>query len=388
MKRYRKAINGQVFCAYICNSPVEIQSVIMKKSNTAPLLTPIILGCFLFLTMCKDQPTTENRCDRKLMLQNYAEQLILPGFQKVSEHVSLLRTEWNSFENLPDNTGVIRLQQQWAATYRAWIAVSAFNFGPAAAAGLKLTLQEEIGVFPADRNRIESQIAAQDYSTDNAFRNARGLLALEYLLYRQPELLVDHAERRNYLDAVLQHLENEVNKVNNGWQTEKDAFIADTGSDAGGSLSVLYNGMLGSFEGLKNYKIGAPMGLNNFFMAPEPELVEGYYSGLSLEFVKLHLQNIETIYEGAAPEGVGLRDYLECLEGGPALITSINASLQNIHNRLDAIPTDKPLSDLMVSVDPSILPFYNALKDHVHFFGSDMSSVLGIAITFDSGDGD
>ena len=360
----------------------------MKKINITPLLVTLALGSLLLLIQCKDQPVAENRCDRKLMLQNYAEQLILPGFQKVSDEVTQLKSDWTNFNNQPDAAGIIHLQQQWIATYRAWIAVYAFNFGPAAAAGLKLTLQEEIGQFPVDHNRIEAQIAAQDFSTDNAYRNARGFLALEYLLFHQQEMLIDQADRRNYFGAVLQHLENEINKVESGWESGKDDFIADTGSDAGGSLSVLYNGMLGSFEGLKNYKIGAPMGLNNFFMAPEPELLEGYYCGLSLEFVKLHLQHIETIYEGAAPDGIGLRDYLECLEGGPALISGIDASLQTIHTRLDAIPTDKPLSELMSMLDPSILPFYNALKEHVHFFGSDMSSVLGIAITFDSGDGD
>lgn len=358
------------------------------KSNFTPRLTTLLLGSLLLLTQCKDQPVTENRCDRKLMLQHYAEQLILPGFQKVADEVTRLKTDWNSFKTQPDSAGIMVLQQQWVITYKAWIAVNAFNFGPAAAAGLKLTLQEEIGQFPADRNRIESQITAKDFSTDNAFRNARGFLALEYLLFKQPEFLIGQADRRDYFNAVLQHLENEVNVVKSGWESEKNDFIADTDSDAGGSLSVLYNGMLGNFEGLKNYKIGAPMGLNNFFMAPEPELVEGYYSGLSLEFVKLHLQHLETIYEGAAPDGVGLRDYLECLEGGPALISGIDASLKTIHARLDAVPTDQPLSELMSTADPSILPFYNALKDHVHFFGSDMSSVLGIAITFDSGDGD
>ena len=62
--------------------------------------------------------------------------------------------------------------------------------------------------------------------------------------------------------------------------------------------------------------------------------------------------------------------------------------LSVIKEKFNAIPRTNSLAYLMDNEPETVEEFRLELQKHTRFFKSDMSSVLGIAITFSSGDGD
>ncbi|MFN3315759.1 MAG: hypothetical protein ACK40K_03035, partial [Raineya sp.] len=76
------------------------------------------------------------------------------------------------------------------------------------------------------------------------------------------------------------------------------------------------------------------------------------------------------------------------VEGGTALITSTENQWAVVKNAFDAVPPTPRISEQIVNSPAAFDKLHTELQRHTRFFKSDMSSILGIAITFSSGDGD
>lgn len=76
------------------------------------------------------------------------------------------------------------------------------------------------------------------------------------------------------------------------------------------------------------------------------------------------------------------------MAGGSELIALTEAQWSKVEDALNAVPTDQPFSVLVANEHPAVDALHTELQKHTRFFKSDMSSLLGIAITFSSGDGD
>lgn len=353
----------------------------------------IILVVSLLGTACNDAQNSggEPLFDRKEMLRNYADNLIRPAFSNLQTKVNNLKSNWTSFNTNPNETQLTLVKTAWTEAYTAWQLANAYNFGPAGEDGLKKGLIEEIATFPANTTQIEAFIANNDVSVNNFNRDARGFLSIEYLLFSNNLLLTD-APRRAYLNAMIEHLQTNVNAVVTAWDGDyATTFKAADGTDVGSSTSQLYNEFVRSFESIKNFKVGLPAGKRPGQTAPAPELSEAYYSGQSLDMLKIHINAIEQIYYGRSQNGssgIGFKAYLDKVVGGPELVAATEAQWQNVKTALAAVPTDQTFTALLTNNHPSIEALHTELQKHTRFFKSDMSSLLGIAITFSSGDGD
>lgn len=356
----------------------------------------VILLAFL---SCEDNKSGDlPDFDRGALLQRYADHLIQPAYQSLQSKATELLAATESFTTTPNAATLAALQSAWRGAYQGWQSANAYNFGPAGEAGLKKGLIEELGTFPAAEDKIEAAIMAEDHSLASFDRDARGFLAMEYLIFGKTadpaDVLTqfsDSASRRAHLLALAMQLKGLVDEVVAGWATYRAEFVANVGTDAGSSVSQLYNEFVRSFESIKNFKVGLPAGKRPGQTMPEPHLVEAWYSGYSLEMLRLHLEAIERIYYGEGMDGVagtGFTDYLKAVEGGSELVVSTLAQWQLVMQALDQIPTDRPLSELMAENNAQVDALHTELQKHTRFFKSDMSSLLGIAITFSSGDGD
>jgi hypothetical protein len=74
--------------------------------------------------------------------------------------------------------------------------------------------------------------------------------------------------------------------------------------------------------------------------------------------------------------------------GGEALINSTENQWAVVKNAYNAVPQTPRISAQILSNPTPFDNFHTELQKHTRFFKSDMSSLLGIAITFSSGDGD
>lgn len=361
-------------------------------------LSFIILILTLSWACKKDNPGSERPdFDREAMLENYAVNIIRPAYEKLLDETNALKTRWVDFTATPAESSLLSLREQWLATAIAWQSANAFNFGPAGEQGLRKGMIEEIGTFPVNTEKIENFITSGDASLNNFDRDSRGILAIEYLLWgesgdaQQVLTALQDNNRQIYLAALIDHLYNEVDRVTTAWATYQTEFIANDGTDVGSSTSQLYNEFVRSYEAAKNFKVGLPAGKRAGQTQAAPQLVEAYYSGNSLELLKAHLASIDRIYYGkslAGSDGVGFYEYLQAVEGGPTLIASTETQWQAVNSAIATVPTDVSFTELIVQGAPSVNDLHTEMQKQIRFFKSDMSSLLGIAITFNSGDGD
>ncbi|MBV6652302.1 MAG: imelysin family protein [Mameliella sp.] len=369
----------------------------MKTSKISVLFIFFALSAML-ISSCdtEEDDDMEQGFDRREMLLNYSSNIILPAFEALQNSTQALDNAITVFADEPTASGLTTARTAWLSAYEVWQRSNAFNFGPAGEAGLRKGLIEEIGTWPVAVDKVEAAITAADHSLSGFDRDARGFLALEYLLFRAEEnTVVDQflntAARKAHLKAISANLLAQVDELLTEWSVYEQEFIGNDGTDVGSSASQFYNEWVKSFESVKNFKVGLPAGKRPGQTQAEPQLVEAFYSATSLDQIKAHLQNIENIYYGGSTGGQGrssLKTYLESVVGGAELVAQTEAQWANVTAALEAIPTDIPFQELVTAEDPSVDALHTALQKQTRFFKSDMSSLLGIAITFSSGDGD
>lgn len=359
-----------------------------------PYLYLSILFCLSLLMGCND---TENgpevTFDRAEMLENMADNIILPRLQAFQSEATELHAAVNAFAQDVNAENLAAARSAWADAAEDWQYVSAFGFGPG---DLSLgPIGSVLGTFPADASAIEQAIAAQDFSLNNFRRDVRGLYALEYLLYgpqpNQDNTLSfyqasEGAARLAYLQAVSDNLNTNTGQVVSEWQSGyRSSFIENDGTSAGSSAAQLFNAFSQDFEVLKNFKVGLPAGNRSGQTSAEPTKVEAYYSGMSRQLLDDHFNSVVSLWEGG--DGPGFREYLLSVEGGPALVQATEEQIIQVEQDLASLP-DEPLSQLIEQDAASVDNLYTELQKLTRFFKSDMSSLLGIAITYNSGDGD
>lgn len=337
--------------------------------------------------------------DRQAMLRNYADNLIQPAYTDLKTKTGSFFTATQAFQIAPSADMLNSLRNLWGSAYTSWQYANAYNFGPAGEEGLRKGLIEEIGTFPASESKIENAIIAGNWNLEDFNRDARGFLAIEYLIFgndqSDDEILAAFAGNPNryaYLIALAGDIHDRVNEVLTAWNgAYREEFVQNDGTDAGSSTSMLYNEFVRSYEAIKNFKLGLPLGKRPGQVQAEPQLVEAWYSGASLAMLEHHLTAIGYIWYGRAKngqDGIGFREYLEKVEGGPALIAETETQLTAVIVAIDAVPDSPALSEQIAGDKTKVEALYTELQKMTRYFKSDMSSLLGIAITFSSGDGD
>ncbi|MDX2285050.1 MAG: imelysin family protein [Bacteroidia bacterium] len=361
-------------------------------NNTLKLLW---IPLALLLGACKPEGPQEPDFDRQAMLTHYADQLILPAYTALQTRTAALQAAYTAFDTDRSEASLAVLRQAWLEAAIAWQSANAYNFGPAGEAGIRKGLIEEIGTFPANEARIEDLIAAGDISLNNFSRDTRGFPSIEYLIFGsdQPvsEVLaaLEAPSRRAYLGAIVQHLHTRVSETLAAWSSYRADFTANAGTDAGSSTSLLYNEFVRSFESIKNFKVGLPAGLRAGQTQAAPQLVESRYAKQSRALMGAHLDAIGRIYYGqGSSDGPGLYEYLRAVTGGPELAAATETQWNAVQSALAQIPAAADFGALIAAGDPRVAALHTELQKHTRYFKSDLSSLLGIAITFSSGDGD
>ncbi len=367
------------------------------------LINLILLQVF---SSCKDKKDiTANNFDRKLMLQNYADKLIKPTFLDLKNQVDALQTATQSFTTAPNTATLTTLQTAWTSAYSVFQYTNSYNFGVAGEQGLRKGLIEEVGTFPVSSAKIDNAIVQGNANFNDFNRDARGFLAVEYLIFdlnNNNSMIINKfsaesnmQNRKTFLINAVNNLKTRIDEVNTAWNGANASFtaefVANDGTDVGSSTSQFYNEFLRSFEALKNFKLGIPLGKRAGQTQVEPTKIEAYYSAKTLIMLQLHFSSLENIWYGKSKtgeQGLSFKAYLASVEGGNALIASTETQLAAIKTALNAIPANNSIT-FQIQNSPILLEnLHTEIQKNTRFFKSDMSSLLGIAITFSSGDGD
>ncbi len=350
----------------------------------------------LFSSCDKSKNKNSGNYNRKAMLESYADKVIIPAYTQLQQKVNTLKTTSDNFIQQPDNTTLLNFRNAWIETAKAFQFCNSFSFGPAESLTGDFTI--DAGTFPVNEAQTEDFIAQTGNTgfdpLNNFARDTRGIYGIEYLIFKNDEAQTisnfSNNNRKNYLTVIVNDLKSRTDKLNTDWQQYKNTFINADGTDAGSSASLLFNQFLIGYENIKNYKLGLPLGLRVGQTAPAPEKVEAYYSGISTELIQLNFKSTMQIYFGNDfdnNEGLGFDDYLKTVEGGEELVNEAIAQMNNVKAALENIPQGR-LSDIITSDFSKPDDAHTEMAKLTRYIKSDMSSLLGISITYSSGDGD
>lgn len=369
----------------------------MKKTVSYCIVLLLLLACF---SGCQEpQSASPNTFDRSDLLLNFADGFIRPGYNALQISVDTLQHKADAFVQEPTENKLTELQDSWKEAYLNWQMVNAFNFGPAGENGTRKTLLEEIAIFPVSVSKINAILNGQAFNINDFNRDARGFLAIEFLIFNpggNKNLVLisfENNARKAYLSALCAHLSQRILEVSSAWNGEyRNAFLKSNGTESGSSVSNFYNEFVKSFEAAKNFKIALPLGKRPGQTSADSTLLEARYSGESLRYFKAHIQNLIQIWNGkpynSDGEGVGFKTYLNNVEGGKELVVSTQNQMAELTRILNLVPEKPTLSQQLFSNPQPLENVLTEMQKQTRFFKSDMASILGIAITYSSGDGD
>jgi hypothetical protein len=359
----------------------------------------LLLLSLLSFSSCDDPagPAGEGY-DRKAMLEFTARNTIIPLYGDFHQTVMSFDSSLQVLISDPNEEHAQELRNSWRQMAEAWQYVVIFDFGPAQMSDGSLF--QNIGTFPASGLKIASFINAKDTTFRNFDRDSRGLYALEYMLFKDSvnflQSIAEQPFRLAYAKAVSGNILTKVESVLNQWQGSfATSFINTDGAQAGSSISDLYNAFVYHFETMKNYNIGLPMGKRAGQVNSEPTKVEGYYSGHSTALLKAKYTAIRNLWFGYARlsmasslSAIGFKDYLLTVEHGPRLVEDTESQWNIIGTILNALDSKVSLQNMIIPQDPQLDLLFVEMTKHTRFIKSEMSSLLGISITYSSGDGD
>ncbi|MGK0389306.1 MAG: putative lipoprotein [Maribacter sp.] len=359
------------------------------RRNTTLLFNLFII--ILIMSAC-DGKTDESACmgdyDQQALYTNLADNLIVPSFQNLRISSSNLDTEITSFVDEPTTTKLTTVRTAFRTTYLAWQKVEYFNFGPSEA----IQLNTKINNFPLNTALLEANISIGQYNLDSPDNYYSGLPALDYLLYgvgEEDNVIISKyttdenaAAYRDYLSAVILLMKNKINTANNNWEnTYRDDFVTNTGTADGTAIGLILNSLNENFEKTRRDRLGIPSGFHDINVPAFPDRVEAFYSGLSLELLKVNMQTAKDYFTGM--NGEGIDDYLEfsgVKKEGINLEDAINNQFDAIINNVNAIPETLPSS--IVDETGKIQNVYVPLANQVVNLKTDTPSALCVSITY------
>mgnify|MGYP001791550541 CR=1 FL=1 len=363
----------------------------------APGFNQLLAIILLLCTACgSGEEKPSDTFDRQAFLENYAHNIIQPEAEALLGEAMQLQSTIDTLVGQKTVEHLQEAQTQWDETYRAWIKVCMLNFGPGGTEGRRRTLLEEVALWPIDVEGIKEKIEATDPSFNDSKRNTRGLLTVEYLLFATDD--ADSAlnrleeNRATYLQKTVDRLVEQLASFSQAWQGDYAAeFVANDGTDAKSSTTQMFNETVRNFETLRDAKLGVPMGLIAGQSGPQPTLAEARFSQKSLDYLLLNYATIVDLWHGrngSGEDGLGWNEYLLSIEGGEELVTTIQQQFDEINSIIERIPKEQGLGELALANNPEMAELHQAMQQLTRYLKGDSSSLLSLAITFSSGDGD
>lgn len=359
----------------------------------------------LFFAQCIKEPDANGSnliddFDRKEMLLNLSDNYIIPGYQNYSNKIVSLETSVVNFEQNNTLTNLQDLETKYYACVLAWQKVSFLEFGPAE----NIQFRTQTNVYPVDSTLILTNISDGGYNL-GAVSNitAKGWQTLDFLLFHKGNssntlnFFNADANRLLYLKDVVEDLKVNAEYVLSGWTNSyRSEFTENNANNANGSaVSDMTNAIVSHYEAyIRKGKIGLPVGVfNGFSQSPMPQHVEGLYLGVQLQYAQEVMNALKKFVNGqhfnGSTDGLGLLDYANfvgALSGSENLSTAVNAQIDRILVAND-LCTD-PWS-IFIQQSPIISgDIYISYQKLIPLLKIDLTSALGIIITYQDNDGD
>ena len=343
-----------------------------------------------------DPAGTDATVDRKALLTQWADSLVKPGYQRFNDKLALLKTKTTAFTAAPTPATLLDARQAWQAAYLEWQKVELFEFGPAES----VSLRNHFNIYPADAAGINRNISTGSYDFEVATAiPQQGFPALDYLLNGVAsgdaaivQQYASSANHRRYLTDVVAKMDQTFGTVYSQWTgSYRDTFVGNAGTDASSSLSRVINAYSLYFERyLRAGKVGIPAGTMSG--VARPEKIEAYYlkGTLPLQLATTAHATVQQFFNGRAGRP-SLKSYLDALGAkdsrtGQSLTSIINTQFGVSFQQLSSLGPD--LFTTITARNADAVASYNEMQKAVRLIKVDMTSALGITVTYVDNDGD
>mgnify|MGYP002847885362 CR=1 FL=1 len=365
--------------------------LLMKNYNAIILALPLLL----WMASCSpDDGGTTPDFDRGSVLADQVNNIILPSFSELAITCESLD---NSINTLIANPSIINLEEARSNLFDARLAYQKCSpyssFGPSNS----YALRSELNTFPSDTNLIEQNLNTGQYTLGGVSNlDAQGFPAIEYLLWSESnaqdivDAFANSADRGNYLLALSNRCNDLISGVYSDWNSNYSNFYEEQdGTDVGSSLGLLVNSLNLDFEKfIRDGKVGIPLGIRSLGN-PLPGHIEAPYSGNSKALLKSSLEGLLQLIDGSTANSASLSTYMDHVNAqhsGSALSSVIRNHINGLINQVDAV--DRPLETWLIEESSAADQMYADLQQLVIYLKVDMTSSLGILISYQDTDGD
>jgi predicted lipoprotein len=364
----------------------------VKKTDKEDLLLP------------EDKDTGEKVVTRQAILENVADNIIIPSYARFRLKLDTLQAKSIAFTSNPDSISLVTFRQSWVNAYIEWQKVELFDLGPAN----EYTMRFYYNIYPANTAGIEENIASGTANLGTAAANAKqGFPALDYLInglgtnaetIERYKTASDAAKRIAYVKLIIDKMTSMTATVQSEWTNGyRDKFVSNTSTDAGSSMSALVNAYILNYERyVRSGKFGIPSGIMVGDGSVHPEKVEAYYKkDISLILAKTAHQASIDFFNGKKTttgiEGASFKSYLNQLgakdsKTGSPLSDIVNTQFTEANNKINALPNN--LYEVVNTNNQAMIDTYNAIQSAVRMLKVDMTSAMSISITYTDTDGD
>lgn len=386
----------------------------MKKLSLLPLILLIFFSC-------SDENSSGPDPDdfnREAILQNWADNIILPSLQSFSTAATHLKNAGSAFAENPGQQTLGDVRSTWRESYLAWQHVSVFqmiedtqfefrnsmNLYPVCASEFNQSLDSEAKCTP----EIQKNIEQGSYNLELPEQmDVQGFPALDYMLNGLGETdaeILEYYSSHEQADAYRAYMVDLVDRIDEltaeylaHWESGyRDEFVANSGSGANASLDMMVNNYVYYYEKhLRAGKIGIPAGVS-FISSGNPSKihVEAYYSrGFSKDLFMEALDAAQNFFNGrhfdSRQTGESLAtylDYLNTMKNSTDLTHLINEQFNTARAEAESLNND--FAEQVETDNVKMLTVYDELQKNVVYLKVDMLQALNINVDYVDADGD
>ncbi len=342
------------------------------------------------------QPGTDNAqpssFDRRALLAHAADQYLIPTFARFKTSAQAQQAAVAALVAQPTDSALRAARAAFRLAFLDAQRTLCADFGPGRI-GNDEYLSAHLLSFPANEAQIDLAIAnGAPLNPNSPQYDRRGFAALDYLLFADStgtlQRFVANGNLRTYTRQVADEIAARATTAAQAWPAYRATFTASDGIGAGSPMGEYYNAFVWGYEWSKNYKVALPAGRGMIASDPSPLLAEARHSGMGRAALLACLALYKQIYTGdfGDQSGPGWDDYLQTVPGGKELVAATLAQYAVVERAAAALPPGQDISQVVAS--PAFQQLSVEMQRHTRLFKADMSSLLGISITFYTGDGD
>ena len=353
-----------------------------------------------------DPSPADNSKDRQEMLVNWADNIVIPSYDKYKVKFDAMVSASDEFTATPTTETLVAFRSAWIDAYAEWQKVELFEFGPAD----RYTVRNFFNIYPADVAGIQTNILDPLSNLEvPASYSRQGFPALDYLIngvagndaaiVEYYTIGEDAPERIAYVTKLVGRMNTLINNVITEWKgSYRDTFTSSTGLDIGSSTGIVVNAYVLNYERyIRSGKFGIPAGIiGTVSGVAYPDKVEAYFkkdiSKLLAEnahVASINFFNGVNVSTGA--EGPSLKSYLDALDAkdsstGTMLSEIINDQFTVVNARIGVLSQN--FFQEAQTNNQAMKDVYAEMQKAVRMFKVDMSSAMSITITYTDNDGD